>query len=177
MYIRDTSYGFFSDLFFSSQPSGEDHIPAIMPAGAIEQINRGILPTMNTDKIMLTKDEECHFAERCILITEKVSKHYESRHNGYSVKLTKHVTYRTGKSRGTPIEDITQARIKGLVYITDKRVIFVTDKNAFDKKLSSLTACVPYSNALKLQFGTKTYTLMVPDGGAMSNTINMINNS
>lgn len=46
--------GFFSDLFFAPQPSGADHIPAIMPAGAIDQINRGILPTMNTDKIMLT---------------------------------------------------------------------------------------------------------------------------
>lgn len=164
--------GFFSDLFSPSQPSRPDNIPAIMPAGAIDQINRGILPTMNTDKIMLTKGEECHFAERCILIAEKVSKHYEGRHNGYSVKLTKHVTYRTGKSRGTPVEDVTQEKTKGLVYITDKRVIFVADK-----KLSSLTACVPYANALKLQFGTKTYTLMVPDGGAMSNTINMINNS
>ena len=110
---------------------------------------------MNTDKIMLTKGEECHFVERCILITEKVSKHYEGRHNGYSVKLPKHVTYRTGKSRGTPVEDVTQEKTKGLVYITDKRVIFVADKNVFDKKLSSLTACVPYSNALKLQFGTK----------------------
>lgn len=169
--------GFFSDLFSTPQSSGADNIPAIMPAGAIDQINRGILPIMNTDKIMLTKGEECHFAERCILLTDKVSKHYEGRHNGYSIKLTKHVTYRTGKSRGTPVEDITQERTKGLVYITDKRVIFVADKNAFDKKLSSLTACVPYSNALKLQFGTKTYTLMVPDGGAMSNTINMINNS
>lgn len=169
--------GFFSDLFSPSQPSRPDNIPAIMPAGAIDQINRGILPTMNTDKIMLTKGEECHFAERCILITEKVSKHYEGRHNGYSVKLTKHVTYRTGKSRGTPVEDVTQEKTKGLVYITDKRVIFVADKYAFDKKLSLLTACVPYSNAVKLQFGTKTYTLMIPDGGAMSNTINMINNS
>lgn len=105
--------GFFFDLFSAPQSSGPDHIPVIMPAGAI----------------------------------------------------------------GTPVEDITQEETKGLVYITDKRVIFVADKNAFDKKLSTLTACVPYSNALKLQFGTKTYTLMVPDGRAMSNTINMINNS
>lgn len=107
---------FFSDLFSPSQPSRPDNIPAIMPAGAIDQINRGILPTMNTDKIMLTKGEECHFAERCILIIEKVSKHYEGRHNGYSVKLTKHVTYRTGKSSGTPVEDVTQEKTKGLVY-------------------------------------------------------------
>lgn len=169
--------GFFSDLFSPAQPNKFDNIPSIMPAGAIDQINRGILPTINTDNIMLKKGEECHFAERCILVSEKVTKHYEGHHNGYSFKLTKHVTYRTGKSRGTPVEDVSQERTKGLVYITDKRVIFVADKNAFDKNLSSLTSCVPYSNALQLQFGTRTYTLMVPDGGAMSNTIKMINNS
>lgn len=59
------------------------------------------------------------------------------------------------------VEDITQEKTKGLVYITDKRVVFDADKNAFDKKLSSLTAFVPFSDALKVQFEMKTYTLMV----------------
>lgn len=126
--------GCFSDLFTTPQSGGADNIPAIMPVGAIDQINRSILPILNTDKIMLTIGEECHFAERCILLTEKVSKHYEGRHNGYSIKLTKNVTYRIGKSCGKPVEDVTQEKTKGLVYITDKRIIFVADKNAFDKK-------------------------------------------
>lgn len=164
--------GFFSDLFGNNQIS--DNIPAIMPAGAIDQINRGILPVMNTDKILMTKGEKCHFAERAILITEKVSKHYEGRSNGYSVKLTKHVTYRTGRSKGVPVENVTQIKTKGLIYVTSKRIIFVADKNAFDKKCSTLTACVPYFNAVKLQFGTKTFTLMVPDGGAINDVVNMI---
>jgi len=169
--------GFFSDLFNAPQAPAGDNIPAIMPAGAIDQINRGILPVMNTDKIILNKGESCHFVERAILITEKVSKHYEGRSNGYSVKLTKHVTYRTGRSKGVPVEDVTQEKTKGLIYVTNKRIIFVADKNAFDKKYSTLTSCVPYSNAVKLQFGTKTFTLMLPDGGAMSNVITMIGKS
>lgn len=164
--------GFFSDLFGISQAS--DNIPAIMPRGAINQINRGILPIINTDKILMTKGEKCHFVERAILITEKVSRHYEGRSNGYSVKLTKHVTYRTGKNKGVPVEDMTQIKTKGLIYVTSKRIIFVADKNAFDKKCSSLTACVPYSNAVKLQFGTKTFTLMVPNGGAINDVVNMV---
>lgn len=164
--------GFFSDLFGISQAS--DNIPAIMPGGAINQINRGILPIINTDKILMTKGEKCHFAERSILITEKVSKHYEGRSNGYSVKLTKHVTYRTGKNKGVPVKNVTQIKTKGLIYVTSKRIIFVADKNAFDKKCSSLTACVPYSNAVKLQFETKTFTLMVPNGGAINDVVNMV---
>lgn len=38
------------NLFSTSQPSESDNILAIMPAGAIEQINRGMLPTMNMRK-------------------------------------------------------------------------------------------------------------------------------
>ena len=169
--------GFFSDLFAGNNADNDDHIPAIMPAGAIDQINRGILPTMKTDNIILSKGEECHFAERAILVKEKVSKRYEGRSNGVSIRLSKHVTYRTGQNKGKPVEEITQEKTKGLVYVTNKRIIFMADKNAFDKKYSSLTGCAPFSNAIKLQFGTKTFTLMVPDGGAISSVITMIGNS
>lgn len=169
--------GIFSDLFSPEKNSVSESIPPIMPAGAITQINNGILPIMNTDKIMLTKGEECHFAERAILVTEKVSKRYEGRSNGYSIKLSKHVTYRVGKNNGRPVEEITEEKTKGLIYVTNKRIIFLSDKNAFDKKYSALTACMPYSNAVKLQFGTKTFTLMLPDGGAFANVITMIGNS
>lgn len=169
--------GFFSDLFSSENDSISEAIPPIMPDGAIAQINSGILPIMNTDKIILTKGEECHFAERAILITEKVSKRYEGRTNGYSIKLSKHVTYRVGKNKGKSVEEITQEKTKGLVYVTNKRIIFLSDKNAFEKKYLALTACMPYSNAVKLQFGTKTFTLMLPDGGAFGNVITLIGNS
>lgn len=170
--------GFFNDLFAPNNAnSNDDNIPAIMPDGAIAQIHRGILPVMKTDNIILTKGEECHFAERAILVKEKVTKRYEGRSNGVSIRLSKHVTYRTGQNRGKPVEEVTQEKTKGLVYVTNKRIIFMADKNAFDKKYSTLTGCTPFSNAVKLQFGTKTFTLMVPDGGAIGNVITMIGNA
>lgn len=166
--------GFLDGLFGSN---GDENIPAIMPDGAIDQIRRGITPNMRTDKILLSKGEICHFAERAILVTEKTKRHYEGRNNGYSIRLTKRITYRTGKSKGVPVDDVIIEKTKGLIYVTDKRVIFVSDKNAFDKKIKSLTACVPYSNAVKLQFGSSTYTLMVPDGGALSAVISLLGNN
>ena len=66
---------------------------------------------------------------------------------------------------------------KGLLYVTNKRIIFVSDKNAFDKKLKSLTAITPYSNAVQLQFSGKTYTVLVPDGGIVSTLVSLINNT
>lgn len=68
--------GLFSDLF-SQNNSADEHIPAIMPPGALDQIRQGIIPTMRTDRIMLTQGEVCHFSERAILMTEKTQKRYE----------------------------------------------------------------------------------------------------
>lgn len=69
--------GLFSDLF-SQNNSADEHIPAIMPPGALDQIRQGIIPTMRTDRIMLTQGEVCHFSERAILMTEKTQKRYDT---------------------------------------------------------------------------------------------------
>ena len=166
--------GLLSNLFGSSNQADEN-IPAIMLAGAIDQISRGILPTMNTNQLMLTNGEVCHFSERAIRVTEKKSKHYERGSKGVSIRIAKGVTYRTGKHKGVPVEDISYVKTKGLLYITSKRIVFVSDGQAFEKKFNTLTACVPYLNAIKLQFGNTTITLTVSDGNAVNMVITMIN--
>lgn len=168
--------GLFSDIFSPNTPTPADEsIPAIMPHGALDQIRRGIVPTMRTDRIMLTQGEICHFSERAILMTEKTQKRYVGSSSGFSFRVCKGVTYRTGQRRGTPVEESYTEKNKGLLYITNKRIIFVSDKNAFDKKLKSLTAVTPYSNAVQFQFSSKTYTALVPDGGIINALISLIN--
>ena len=168
--------GLFSDLF-SQNNSADENIPAIMPAGALDQIRQGIIPNMRTDRIMLSDGEVCHFSERAIIVTEKTRKRYVGRSNCFSFRVCRGVTYRTGQNRGTPIEETYTEKNKGLLYVTNKRIIFVSDKNAFDKKLKSLTAITPYSNAVQFQFSSKTYTVMVPDGGIINSLISLINKS
>lgn len=168
--------GLFSGIFSPNTPTPADEsIPAIMPPGALDQIRRGIVPTMRTDRIMLTQGEICHFSERAILMTEKTQKRYVGSSSGFSFRVCKGVTYRTGQRRGTPVEETYTEKNKGLLYITNKRIIFVSDKNAFDKKLKSLTAVTPYSNAVQFQFSSKTYTALVPDGGIINALISLIN--
>ena len=112
-----------------------------------------------------------------ILMTEKTQKRYVGNSSGFSFRVCKGVTYRTGQRRGRPIEETYTEKNKGLLYVTNKRIIFVSDKNAFDKKLKSLTAITPYSNAVQLQFSGKTYTVLVPDGGIVSTLVSLINNT
>lgn len=168
--------GLFSDLFFKIN-SVDENIPAIMPAGALDQIRQGIIPTMRTDRIMLSNGEICHFSERAIIEIEKMRKRYVGRSNGFSFRVCRGVTYRTGQNKGTPIEETYTEKNKGLLYVTNKRIIFVSEKTPFDKKLKSLTAITPYSNAVQFQFSSKTYTVMVPDGEIINSLIFLINNN
>lgn len=165
----------FSNIF-ASQNQINEKIPPIMPQGAVQQINQGIIPTMRTNKIILTKGETCHFVERAILVTEKVKKRMDGRSRGMSIRICKGLTYRVGKHQGTPVEEVIVERNKGLIYVTNKRVIFISDKNAFDKKYKYLSACIPYADGVKLQFGNNIFTLMVPDGNTLNKVIAMVNN-
>ena len=168
--------GVFSDIFPQSN-SGEVHIPAIMPPGALAQIRQGIIPTMRTDRIMLRQGETCHFSERAVQVTEKTRKRYIGSSNDFSIRLCRGITYRTGRNKGRPIEETYIEKTKGLLYVTNKRVIFVSDKNAFDKNLNKMTAITPYSNAVQFQFSSKTHTLLVPDGQVVSTLISLINST
>ena len=83
-----------------------------MPPGALDQIRQGIIPTMRTDRIMLTQGEVCHFSERAILMTEKTQKRYVGNSSGFSFRVCKGVTYRTGQRRGRPIEETYTEKTK-----------------------------------------------------------------
>ena len=159
--------GLLSNIFEDEN----ENIPAMMPNGVIDQIQSGVLPTIGTSQLMLTKNEKCHYVERAIRVIEKRTKHYEGGSQGVSIRIAKGVTYRTGKYKGKPVEDVFYIKTKGLLYVTDKRIVFVSEDQGFEKKLKSLTACFPYTNAIKFQFGNTTITLMVPDGSIVNQVI------
>lgn len=153
-----------------------EQVPAIMPSGALVQIRQGILPSIRTNRIMLAPNEICHFSERAILLTEKVQKRYVGSSSSISLRICKGVTYRTGQKRA-PVEETYTEKNKGFLYVTSKRIIFVSDKNAFEKALNKLTSVTPYSNAVKFQFSSKTYTMLVPDGVVINILVSLLNNA
>ena len=170
--------GFLSDMFGNNKSQNVSIapvIPAKMPAGAIQQIESGILPVMNTSKLLLKRGEVCHYVERAILITEKIVRHMEGASKGFSFRVCKGVTYRTGKFKGTPVEERIEEQTKGILYITNKRIVFIAEKNGFDKNFRYLTAVTPYSNGIVLQYGNKNYTLYLPDGAVANRVIELGN--
>ena len=47
-------------------------------------------------------------------------------------------------------------------------------KNGFDKQIKKITAITPYSNGIDLQYGSKTYSLFLPDGDIAKHVLDLI---
>ena len=163
--------GLLSYLFGgNSQPQQPPQIISIYPQPAVTKLMAGVLPVVTVDKIILGKGEVCHYVDRAVLMTEK--KMRKSQHVGGSYRIFSGSYLHTGDTISEPVSepDFT----KGYFYITNKRTIFVASKNGFDKEIKRITAITPYSNAVDLQFGSKTYILFVPDGNVPKHVFDLL---
>ncbi len=173
--------GLIKDLINSilSQPPrnqlGTSNITSILPIAAVQIIQSGKLPHLNTKTIFLTNGEVCHYIERAIMVTERnIVTGYTGGSNGWSIRIMRGINYRFGHRKGTPIRENVQTYTKGVLYFTNKRAIFVARKNSFEKKISTITAVTPYNDAIILQFGNTSYSILLPDGNIAYTVLNLL---
>lgn len=145
---------------------------SILPTAAKNEILSSRLPQLNTDRIFLKKGEYCHYIDKAILnlhVKKRVTKHI-----GHSAPgLFKGTRINSGMSKPIEYEEVKQQ--KGILYITNMRVIFKAPQNAFDKLHKYLSSIEPYSNAVVLQYGNTTYELIVPDGNIVNHVLKLEN--
>ncbi len=160
--------GFFDALFGNKQlPT----VTSILPAAAKQEIMAGRLPILNPDTLFPRKGEKIHFIDKAMNMDVKTTKTYQ--HVGFSTPgLFK--GNRVNFGRGKPIEHQENVYHAGILYITNQRIIFQAKANGFDKDFKYLTAFVPYSNGIELQFGNKSYTLLVSDGEVVNQALQLI---
>ncbi len=160
--------GFLDDLF------GVNKIPTvttILPDAAKQEIMAGRLPILNTDKVFLKRGEKIHYLDKAINLELKTVK--QMRHVGHSGPgILKGNRYNVGVAK--PIEHTEWVQHKGILYVTNQRVIFQADEWGFDKMYKYLTAINPYSDACEMQFGSKTYKILVPDGTVLYQALQLI---
>ena len=145
---------------------------SILPIAAKNEIMASRLPQLNTNRIFLKKGEVCSYIDKAILnihVIKKMNRHI--RHS--SPGLFKGTRVGSGITKPIEYEEVKQQ--KGILYITNKRIIFQASQNAFEKQHRYLTSVEPYSNVVVLQYGEKTYELIVPDGAIVSQVLNIIN--
>ncbi len=153
---------------------GKNKIPtviSILPPAAKQEIMAGRLPILNTDKIFLKKGEKIHFIDKAINLEIKTVKQY--RHVGHSGPgIFKGNRYNVGVATPHEYERLVQHR--GILYITNQRVIFQASEWAFDKAYRYLTGITPYADACEFQFGSKTYCLIVGDGYVLEQVLQLV---
>lgn len=154
--------GFFD--FLNTQPTMPT-IPSILPDAARQQILRGQLPTLAPNNLFLKNGETCHYADRAIYEKRTVRKKRIRKNTGYSMPgLFKGTRVHVGGGNSEYVEDVKYSTIKGVLYITTKRIIFVGGADGFDRKTADLVAVTPYANCIEFQFSKETLKLFVPDG-------------
>lgn len=67
-----------------------------------------------------------------------------------------------GSSESVPVTETKVDYIPGYLYITNKRIIFTSQKGGLEKSIGSLSAFHPYSNAIGFQFGQKVINFILP---------------
>lgn len=124
-------------------------------------------------RLILKKNEVCHFecsAKR--YITEVTKKHVE-RHDGASIRIAKRFSVHIGcsKSHVNKIED--EVKYSGKLFITNKRIIFSGQIKSFTVAYRNLIAITPYSDGFELQSENISYGIIINtiDGSKEVNAI------
>lgn len=118
------------------------------------------LPIITSSNLLLSSGETCHYCEPATFVkTKNVVVGYSGGHSGVSIRVAKGMSYRVGATKAAPVRGDVQERASGILSITNKRVVFSSNKGAFDKKISSLSSVTPYSDGIAFQFGSQQYPL------------------
>lgn len=149
----------FLDAFFGNNVTPT--VSSILPDAAKQEILAGRLPRLNTDNLFLKKGEYCCYIDKALLLEEKTRKRYKS-HSVSMPGLFKGNRHSFGSAKPQEYTEILQH--KAILYITNQRIILQCKDHGFDKPYKNLSAVNPYSNGIELQYGSKTYSLIVPDG-------------
>jgi hypothetical protein len=149
-------------------------VSTILPDVAKQAILSGQLPQLNTDAIFLRKGELCHFIDKTILLKKKTVKDSGRNFGGFSMRgPIKGTRIRLGRMFA-PQEYLVHEQFRGILFITNKRVILQAETNGFSKPHTSLTAITPYQDAVELQYNTKSIMLVVPDGTLIDRVLKLI---
>ncbi len=153
----------FLDLF-NQQPQTPT-VPSVLPEAARQQILHGQLPILEPSNLFLKNGEICHYADRAIYEKRTVNKKRIRKNTVYSMPgLFKGTRVHVGGGNTEYADDVKYSTIKGVLYITTKRIIFVGGTDGFDRKIEDLVAVTPYANCIEFQFRKETLKLFVPDG-------------
>ena len=83
---------------------------------------------------------------------EKVQREYVGRTGGFSFRLVKGITYRTGGFKGHPVETSYMENMgRGSLYVTNRNIIFMGAQRSIKVPYSKIIGINPYSDGMEVQ--------------------------
>ena len=139
-------------------PVKSAYISYMTPA-ELQELQCGNLPRITDVPVILGAGEVAHyFAPACRYITKTKAVGRTGGHGGASIRIAKGVSVHTGRTAGQTIYGNVTDTFDGKIVLTNRRLVFISQQNGFDLKLSSISAIVPGALIL-IQSGSKSYMM------------------
>lgn len=120
----------------------------------IKSVQRGVIPdTGIMAPVILGKQEKILWVYQGVSIyQEKITREYVGRTGGFSFKIMKGVTYRTGQFKRHPIERSSMELLGyGVLYVTNKNLILYSPTRSVKVPYTKLLGITPYLDGIEIQ--------------------------
>ena len=119
----------------------------------LKNIQNGIMPSHSINApIILNKGETILWTYNGVnLYQEKITKEWVGRSSGYTVRIFKGLSYRTGQMKGRPVEHSSmEFHGTGTLYITNKHLIFHGQQKGVKIPFNKIIGITPYSDGIEV---------------------------
>lgn len=148
---------------------------SLMSDVAIQTINNGKIPNLQGTNLNLASDEICCYMDRAYTYEDKtVTTGYTRNHNGVSFRIAKGISYHAGESDAKAIRETQRTTYSGILYLTNKRVIYTSQNKSFDKNIEKITAIHETKEGLLIQIGSTTYSILLKTNSEFMKVFNLL---
>lgn len=162
------------------------NLPASLQGSHIEELGQSsILGDLQAGRhpryvvnapIILAKGEDALWCYNNVtMYQEKVKREMVGSHSGFSFRVMKGVTYRTGGFKGHPVETSYMENMGlGSLYVTNKNIIFMGQTRSIKVPYSKIIGINPYSDGMEVQRDGNNVKRLVFQGFDCSFVLNVI---
>lgn len=163
-------FGWFYDIYRAIvgrsnefiKSSGNIHTKTLMLEEDIKKIENNILPIIDNNDILLKKDEICVFKDSAYTRESKTRvAGYTSEGSRVSFRLSKNISVGSGGRKSKAVRETYNIYNYGLLFLTNQRIIFSSEKFSFDKKIEQITYLKDNLDGIEIQIGNKTYDINI----------------
>lgn len=137
---------------------------SLMPEEAVGIIDNGGLAQLEPDSdlpLNLSKGEKLYYVEKGSTSKSKTTTTgYKRSGSGYSIRLAKNLSTHIGGSNIQAVRQTETTVYNGILYLTNKRIVYTSKDAPFEASLSKITSITPSSDdEIMIQIGSKNYNI------------------